>query len=78
MTAFSLLAPARITARLFGRGVFLGLLTLALSISIMSFLTACICWPNSGPYIRQDDIKPTPIAPSELPVIPPPNAKKDN
>ncbi len=77
-------ARARFTARLFGRGVFVGLLGLALTIAIMSFLTACICFPT--PYsLRQDEIKTTPPGdhtigspPGDLPVIPPSSDKKDN
>ncbi|HEV3440450.1 MAG TPA: hypothetical protein VG122_24055 [Gemmata sp.] len=76
-------ARARFTARLFGRGVFVGLLGLALTITIMSFLTACICFPNSS--IRQDEIMTTAPGdhtigspPSNLPVIPPSSDKKDN
>jgi hypothetical protein len=37
------LVPVRFAARLFGRGVFFGLCTLALTIVILSFLTACEC-----------------------------------
>ena len=36
-------ARARLTLRLFCRGVFLGLLSLAITIATMSFLTACKC-----------------------------------
>src|SRR5262249_3870672 len=43
MARNQLLVPVRFTARLFGRGVFCGLFTLALTIAILSFLTSCEC-----------------------------------
>jgi hypothetical protein len=84
MPANSIVVPARFTVRLFRRGVFLGLLTLAISLSIVSFLTACIC-DDPLYYLRKDEIKPAPTSsdsnisfPSDLPVNQPSNAKKDN
>lgn len=52
----------RFTIRLFGRGVFVGLLGLALTISILSFLTACICDDMlNAAFVRKDEIKPEPL-----------------
>ena len=52
---------ARLTIRLFGRGVFVGLLGLALTMAILSFLTACICDDMyNAAFLRHDEIKDSP------------------
>jgi hypothetical protein len=79
-------SPARFATRLLGRSVSLGLLTLALVIAIISFLTACRCdEPYLGLVPRRDTVIPTgPIdtktvtSPNDLPVVPPANKTKDN
>ena len=82
MPTNQLWAPARFATRLLGRSVFLGLLTLALAVAIVSFLTACWC---DRPFITvtSRDIPPpsdgkTTISPCDVPVAPPANTKKDN
>jgi hypothetical protein len=71
---------ARFTVRLFGRGVFVGLLGLALTVAIVSFLTACRC---DEPFIRTDSSlqnSPQPDGPPKTPASgAAPNANvKDN
>lgn len=46
---------ARFAARLLGRGAFFGLLGLAVTIAVVSFLTACKC---NEPIVLKDPIQP--------------------
>jgi hypothetical protein len=79
-----IIAPARYTVRLLGRSVFAMLFTLALAVSVVSFLSACECvdrfflnayYPNKTP---DNDNKITFGSDLPTPAMPPVNEKKDN